>query len=363
MQDKLINRWYGLPCWIFLLASCSYAQENVVPSSIATDETVQFFRTVASFDETTNKWRVPIHGWIYEPQQSRFRKALFSKTVQLKYGLKIDAANSVFYDRRINLLIADNERGKNIVIHLAGQQFSLPSSAPNGHFIDEILLDDTFVEPNLHNKLLSYYCKSEDGREFHGQVQFLPPDGLSIISDIDDTVKISDVLDHRRLIDNTFLQAFAPVLGMNTRYQQLSQQTNEPVSGFHFVSSSPWQLYAPLVEFLRDADFPWATLSLKAIRFRDMTLFDLFKPGTATKPDQIRAILDRFPRRQFVLIGDSGEQDPEVYAEIARAYPAQIRHIFIRNITGETLDNNRFKALQSGDTSWRLFTDPIQIQL
>ena len=78
--------------------------------------------------------------------------------------------------------------------------------------------------------------------------------------------------------------------------------------------------------------FPWATFNLKAVRFRDETLLDLFKKGTETKPLIIKGILDRYPGRTFILVGDSGEQDPEVYAALLREYPNQVLQAYIRNV-------------------------------
>ncbi len=136
-------------------------------------------------------------------------------------------------------------------------------------------------------------------------------------------------------------------------------------TGFHFVSSSPWQLYDPLREFLDRDGFPWASFSLKPVRFRDETLIDLFKKGTETKPAAIEKILDRYPDREFVLVGDSGEQDPEVYADLLRNRPDQILKIYIRNVTQESVDTARFTTLFA-DTDrdrWQLFEDPKTLKL
>jgi phosphatidate phosphatase APP1 len=67
-----------------------------------------------------------------------------------------------------------------------------------------------------------------------------------------------------------------------------------------------------LVEFLDASGFSPSVLNLKSVRFRDETLLDLLKKGTETKPAAIERILNTYPDRRFVLVGDSGEQDPEV---------------------------------------------------
>ena len=101
------------------------------------------------------------------------------------------------------------------------------------------------------------------------------------------------------------------------------------------------------------------------VRFRDETLVDLFKKGTETKPAAIEKILDRYPDREFVLVGDSGEQDPEVYAYLLRNRPDQILKIYIRNVTQESADNERFATVFEDIDSdrWQLFDDPKTLTL
>jgi len=334
-------------------------EQDIMASDIASNEVIQFFRTAAAYQSATNTWRIPIHGWVHEPQQSRFRKALFSWALNVKYNVRVSADAQQYYERRLNLLIADNERGKTPQIKIADQLIAVGPSAANGHFFTEIELSNDSVRSHRQGNVLKITATSTDQRQFHGEVLLVEDNGLSMISDIDDTIKESNVLNHQQLIDNTFLRPFVAVPGMSAAYQRLSIQ----VDALHFVSSSPWQLYGPLQEFIDQENFPLATFSLKAIRFRDMTLFDLFKPGIATKPLQILQVLEKFPGRRFILVGDSGEQDPEVYAEIARAYPTRIEKIFIRNITAEHLDNARFKPLVNDPHKWTLFTDPTEIKL
>ena len=329
-----------------------------MPKEIADDEVVQFFRTAAAYNDQDKTWSIPVHGWIYEPQRSRFRKSLFAAALKAKYGLNVSDEHRSIYERRLNLLIADNERGKEIEVKLADKHYVLPPSAANGHFQTQLILDSNTVAKHRQGAFLHFSTTTLDGRQFHGHVGLIPAHGLSVISDIDDTIKVSDVLNHQRLINNTFYKPFAVVQGMNAAYQQLSS----PTTAFHFVSSSPWQLYAPLEEFVDREAFPWATFSLKPIRFRDMTLFDLFKPGTATKPQQIHALVQQFPSRKFILIGDSGEQDPEVYAKIAQQYPHNIVKIFIRNITSEDINNARFQKIVVDQQKWALFTNPGSIR-
>ena len=340
-----------------LVTGCSGADDSPV-SDIKTDETVVFFRTAAWLDPSAQQWHVPIHGWIYETEDSTARKALFEEILQEQYDLETSAASEANFSRRINLMIADNERDKRIVIALAGRTHELPLSSANGHFETTLQIAASELESHAPDGLLTYMAvtAAAEHRQFIGEVRLLGATGLSIISDIDDTVKISNVTDHTSLLDYTFLRDFVAAPGMSELYAHWSERG----ASLHFVSSSPWQLYAPLREFLDDTGFPWATLSLKSVRFRDETFFNLFKKGTETKPVAIEAIIDRYPNRNFILVGDSGEQDPEVYAAIMHKYPDRILGIYIRNVTNESSDNARFAAL-FGDLEaarWTLFDDP-----
>ena len=331
-------------------------------SQITSGEVIRFFRTGASFDKLKQEWHIPVHGWVYQPQDSTVRKALFASIMKNEFGLEPTDETEANFTRRINLMIADNERARRIVISIAGKTFVLPESAANGHFASTITLSASTVEEFRSNATLRYSAvvdSSIDSR-FDGEVLLIEPAGMSIISDIDDTVKISNINDRRGLLENTFLLDFTAVPGMAALYEQWSEQD----ASFHFVSSSPWQLYAPLDEFLAASGFPVATLTLKAVRFRDTTLFDLFKKGTETKPAAIENILETYRGRRFILVGDSGEHDPEVYATLLRKFPDQILKVYIRNVSGESVDNDRFTMLFDGidNNRWQLFDEADSIQ-
>ena len=91
-----------------------------------------------------------------------------------------------------------------------------------------------------------------------------------------------------------------------------------------YVSSSPWNLHGFLHGFLRHRDFPLGPLLLR----------DLIgtREGRARKHDRIEEVLDRHPDLPFVLIGDSGEKDPQVYADVVRAHPGRILAVYIREV-------------------------------
>lgn len=349
-----------------------------IQSEIKADENLIFFRTVAWLDTASDEWHIPIHAWVYEFQDSKVRKKIVAKSLEKKYQLKPTEDNEANFSQRVNLMLADNERGKTVAIKLADKQYVLRKSEANGHINDLLIVPDQEIrrllavvggEANsLHTPsgdwlefTASVTLENSVDRVFKGRSLLLPSEGMSIISDIDDTVKISDVRDHKKLFNNTFYNDFVAVPMMAKTYQKWR---DEGLS-LHFVSSSPWQLYSPLVEFMHKQGFPEATVNLKAIRLKDSSVLNLFKLGTETKPLQIEPILNNHPKRKFILVGDSGEQDPEVYAALFERYPNQIQQIYIRNVTAETANDERFTKVFENvpKEQWALFTDPSVLSL
>ena len=90
------------------------------------------------------------------------------------------------------------------------------------------------------------------------------------------------------------------------------------------MSSSPWNLHAFLVAFLRHRDFPLGPVLLR----------DLLGSRAGREPKHVRIheILELHPDLPFVLIGDSGEKDPEIYADIVRSHPDRVLAVYIREV-------------------------------
>jgi phosphatidate phosphatase APP1 len=203
--------------------------------------------------------------------------------------------------------------------------------------------------------------KRAGGRVAPLEIHFLEEQGVSVISDIDDTIKISEVLDKPALLENIFCRTFKPVEGMAGVYRGWERALGVQ---FHYVTASPWQLYVPLSDFTRSNGFPAGTWHMKEFRVKDRSVLELFASPEHYKPGVIEPLLRRFPKRQFVLVGDSGEKDPEIYGALARKYPAQIQRIFIRDVTGESAGSPRYEKAfaQVPRDHWQVFKEPREIR-
>jgi phosphatidate phosphatase APP1 len=156
-----------------------------------------------------------------------------------------------------------------------------------------------------------------------GQVLVPPREAqFGVVSDIDDTIVYSQVIRKLRMIVSlAFSNARTrkPFKGVGAFYRALHRGLN-PV---FYVSKSPWNLYVPLVEFLELQGLPLGPLLL-----RDFGL----RMKKNHKTEAIETLLQTYPQLPFILIGDSGEQDPEIYSDIVHRFPARIRVIYIRSV-------------------------------
>ncbi|KAF9572798.1 hypothetical protein EC968_009437 [Mortierella alpina] len=229
----------------------------------------------------------------------------------------------------------DLGRGKFPTIHI--------SSRPGGHFDGTLRMSHEEVEAHRrrqkdtnssatdadgHPKFLRLHAHHGDIPEpSHGIVNLIEPEGISIISDIDDTIKETNVTAGARIIlRNTFLKDMQEVEGMAAVYKSWWNRG----AAIHYVSNSPWQLIPSLLDFFHTHMFPPGSAHL---RMHDSVLRTYFTTPGENKRRCIREILTDFPDRKFILVGDSGEIDLEIYTEMAVAHPGQILKIFIRDIT------------------------------
>ena len=143
----------------------------------------------------------------------------------------------------------------------------------------------------------------------------------------------------------------------------LFQNWSQSGAAFHYVSSSPWQLYPHLTRHLTDHGFPQGSFHLRAFRLRDHLLRRVLMLRRSGKAAVIRAMFKTFPQRQFLLVGDSGEADPEIYGTMARRFPEQIAGVLIRRIPGPRDNKVRYARAFRGASSAavRLFHEPEEL--
>jgi len=335
-------------------------------SEIRDDETVVFFPTFARYDAEEDAWWLPVHGVVFERELDSLRRNVLIAGVRRVLEVEPDTAEAALLDLRLRLFLVDNESGKTVSVRLGGKVYQVGTSASNGHFSGRLRLGAAEAarlsnRPRPDGAWLEFAAElpADDSRRFVGRVQLIGPRGLSVVSDIDDTVKHTQVLDTAAMLRNTFVREFQAVPGMARIYAKAAGRG----AVFHYVSASPWQLAEPLTEFLGRDGFPQGSLHLRYFRLKDPSgLKVLLGSSQEYKGRAIGAVLAAFPERRFILVGDSGEHDPEVYGRLARRYPEQVAAVAIRNVTDAKLDDERFRKALAGVENRVLFRQAEELE-
>jgi phosphatidate phosphatase APP1 len=207
----------------------------------------------------------------------------------------------------------------------------------------EVVADD---EGHFHASLPAGAALSAGGYWHEAEIELVDPPGrgarapiavprdptFGVISDLDDTVLQTGVRKVIRMaLEVLFGNAHSriPFPGVGAFYRALHTGTN-PI---FYVSSSPWNLYDVLSQFLELHRIPAGPMEL-----RDWGLSaDEILPTRhgAHKRESIESILRAFPTLSFLLVGDSGQADPEIYRDIVHDHPDRILGIYIRNVSPE----------------------------
>jgi phosphatidate phosphatase APP1 len=171
---------------------------------------------------------------------------------------------------------------------------------------------------------------------------------FGVISDIDDTIVWTHVNDRRRMVWTLARSNAAsrkPLAGVAALYRALHDgATGTEGNPFFYVSSGPWNLYPALVDFLRINAIPPGPLFLKDWGRQMLTSW---RDHGTHKLAAIREIMTAFARLPFVLVGDSGEQDPEIYRDVAREFPQRVAAIYIRSVAASAARRAEIEQLAS----------------
>jgi phosphatidate phosphatase APP1 len=165
---------------------------------------------------------------------------------------------------------------------------------------------------------------------------FVPSENVEfgVISDIDDTIVPTGATRFWEMLKTTFLgnaQTRVPFPGVAAFYQALSKglvgHENNP---FFYVSSSPWNLYDFLRELMHVHNLPQGPLMLRDIGLSREHFFA--GSHTEHKLVQIERIFDIIRDIPFILIGDSGQHDAEIYLQVIRDFPGRVKMVYIRDV-------------------------------
>jgi len=230
--------------------------------------------------------------------------------------------------RKLGQIINDERKNVSVSIAVNKSLFTVKTDH-EGYF----MMEENFPPHTLHpHHEIKLFLTKEP------QIQatcsaFIPSDRkqTGIISDFDDTVIISNVTHKARLIWQLLFKNYKQreaVAGMADRFQKIL--SNSPDKPLFFITGSPRQFHNAIQKFLDYHNFPKRTLITKKIHGKNP--YALFAQHDY-KSEQIEKLIALYPQVKWILFGDSGEADREIYLRLAQKYPGQIQEIYIRDVT------------------------------
>jgi len=316
---------------------------------VLTEKEVTFYPTYG-YRVGTN-WNAQLRGWVHEDRKLEAEGAVKF----LKFIAKCNDAQVNIVRSRSADFMDDDKKSQKVKVKFDSdpdnREYEFSKTTSEGIYKLDLALTDEQARQLLGqqrsaNGWLTYRAVSKDHTGL-GRVRLIEPgpNGVSLISDIDDTIKITEVpAGQDTVLRNTFCLDFrvVPEPDILARYKL---GDDIPV---HYVSGGPEQLFGPLYDFLitGPGGFPEGTFHLKffpknpSIASASNIVRSLISSLDATydhKLHEINTLMDKFPDRKFILIGDSGEIDPEVYNEIKKNRPAQVKEIVIRDVINDAV--------------------------
>ncbi len=217
--------------------------------------------------------------------------------------------------------------------------------------------DEGFFEINLRKKdmpglgnekwakiqlrLPDKYDNDQQEVQVEGEIMVRHPSSrFGLISDLDDTIivsKATEFLEKMRIMLLRNASTRKPFAGVGAFYRALEagpdKESHNPV---FYVSSSSWHLYEMFDHFCNINNIPKGVFLLRELGVDP----DKFIQGShnSHKLEKIRNILTSFHDLPFILIGDSGQKDPEIYKEVVKEFPDRIKAIYIRDVHPKTSD-------------------------
>jgi len=179
---------------------------------------------------------------------------------------------------------------------------------------------------------------TEGQKEIKAKGEVMIPDSKSdfgVISDIDDTILISKTTSRIEIIRMALVNNATtrmPFHGVAAFYNALQKggngKSHNPV---FYVSSSPWNMYDMLEDFFALNNIPKGPILLRDIGISETKFIK--EKHASHKLDKIRRILSFYPDLKFILLGDSGQHDPEIYQTVVHEFPGRVLSVYIRDVT------------------------------
>ncbi|KAG0651403.1 hypothetical protein D0Z07_1673 [Hyphodiscus hymeniophilus] len=184
---------------------------------------------------------------------------------------------------------------------------------------------------------LSVYTNGTDTG--NATAYLVPPAGLTIISDIDDILRITQIYEPANGLLNSFAKAFTPWMNMPEIYANWSRSI--PDFHFHYLTTTPEQITRNYMDFIYNY-YPEGSFDTRPLNFSDVS------DTLSIRKYLLEKVFETYPERKFVLIADTSNSDVmKDYPAMATEFPNQVQCIFLRN-TSATDPGDKFPYDTSG---------------
>jgi phosphatidate phosphatase APP1 len=348
------SRWLLL-IWITLANSASAqsihqsVQRDV---GVGPDEHVVFVRSYGYPTQDGKTWNLLVSGRIWKGS-----------------GVLLGGASTSWLRATLGkarMLFVKDVRGRHLTIQVGGvsddrrsrpstllgrQETIAVTSDEHGEFSGHMILSNDEVmrlseQRGLRNWHITYGLAGSADKDSRSRIYLDRRSGISVVSDIDDTIKDSHIWSQTATIVHTLLP-FKAIAGMADLYSAWSTSSD---ARFHYVSEGPDQMEKPIEHFLDSSGFPEGSVSLRVVSLKDKQTMQGWRGGNPChfKIERISKILEDFPERQFCLIGDAGAGDKRALRWLASKYPDQVKWVFIRhlprNVREDFIDPRRYET-------------------
>jgi phosphatidate phosphatase APP1 len=302
-----------------------------------TAQEVTFYPTYGYHEPARQGWVIPLRARVvtaHKKTQLLFRELGHDYAKVRHYSKE---ARGIF-DERLEQIVVNIEKTPTLTV--AFEQLPANTYSINR---DEIFLPDKDVEAAklilAGDLMLTFHATNAHGG---GKVQLLSDSGHSIVSDIDDTIKTTEVPGGFDVVlTNTLFLPFSAAPTMIDRYKSFYDEKYS----FHYVSAGPWEMYQCIQGFITGNNFPDGSIQMRDVPINFKKFPDLIKElvnkdaAYDYKVREVEALISHFKDkpRKFTLIGDSGERDIDVYRTIRGKFPDNVEKVIIREVVCDRL--------------------------
>ena len=294
-------------------------------------------RDVSTSSSSTN-WILYNQGWYYKENPAQ--ALIMEKSLELIIRKDLDRG-------RIKMFTAEGKKKKELCIDGLNRPMCTKTDE-EGRIKNIFTMTNQEIkslrQPNDNSgKILYQTSVVKKGLQAIGEIYLCDDNGLTFISDIDDTIKITDVTSSIETLINTFSGNFKAIEGMSDIYQYWRKQYN---ATFAYLTASPDQLYPFLREFLDREQFPSGSAHMRHFTWFDINFIQFFMSSNyiKKKTEILEMFLQNTRNRTFVLLGDIFQKDPDIYANIYAQYSDRIVKIFIRKYADDTDGQQRLET-------------------